>query len=106
MIRVSVLYPNEPGAKFDHKYYMEKHMKLAKQRLGPFWQGYEIDKGVAGRTLEAPPPFVVVAYSYFNSIEDFRKPYEEHGDELLADIPNYTSIRPQVQVSEIQIRDK
>ena len=23
MIRVTVLYPNQPGKKFDHKYYME-----------------------------------------------------------------------------------
>ena len=28
MIKVSVFYPNQPGAKFDHAYYAEKHMPM------------------------------------------------------------------------------
>ena len=26
MIKVSVMYPNKPGARFDHAYYLQKHM--------------------------------------------------------------------------------
>ncbi len=29
MIKVSVMYPNTPGARFDHAYYRDKHMKRA-----------------------------------------------------------------------------
>jgi uncharacterized protein (TIGR02118 family) len=28
MIKVSVMYPNTPGARFNHEYYREKHMPL------------------------------------------------------------------------------
>lgn len=34
MIKVSVMHPNTPGARFDHAYYRDKHMPL-KARLGP-----------------------------------------------------------------------
>jgi uncharacterized protein (TIGR02118 family) len=33
MIKVSVMYPNTPGARFDHEYYREKHMPLVKARM-------------------------------------------------------------------------
>ena len=33
MIRVSVLYAHEAGKKFDHDYYVNKHMKLVRERL-------------------------------------------------------------------------
>src|SRR6185312_4185403 len=34
MIKVSVMYPNTPGGRFDHDYYRDKHMPLVKARLG------------------------------------------------------------------------
>src|SRR5215467_11736108 len=34
MIKVSVMYPNSPGARFDHEYYRDKHMPLLKARMG------------------------------------------------------------------------
>ena len=34
MIRVTVLYPNTEGSKFDLKYYIEKHMALVKAPTG------------------------------------------------------------------------
>jgi uncharacterized protein (TIGR02118 family) len=34
MIKVSVMYPNTPGAGFDSTYYRDKHMPLLKARLG------------------------------------------------------------------------
>jgi uncharacterized protein (TIGR02118 family) len=33
MIKVSVMYPNTPDARFDHEYYREKHMPLVKARM-------------------------------------------------------------------------
>jgi len=34
MIKVSVMYPNTPGSRFDHAYYRDKHMPLLKARMG------------------------------------------------------------------------
>jgi uncharacterized protein (TIGR02118 family) len=30
MFKVSVMYPNKEGARFDHTYYRDKHMPLLK----------------------------------------------------------------------------
>jgi len=102
MIRVSVLYPMGEGKKFDAAYYMQKHMSLVRERLkGLGLVRAEVDKGVAGGAPGAPAPFVYIAHLYFNSIADFQKAMGAHGKEIMADVPNYTNIQPQVQVSEI-----
>jgi uncharacterized protein (TIGR02118 family) len=103
MIRISVLYPNEAGKKFDHDYYKNKHMTLVAQRLKPFGLiRYEVDKGVAGGAPGSPAPFVGACHIYFNALGDFQKGMGQHGKEIMADIPNYTNIQPQIQISEIQ----
>jgi uncharacterized protein (TIGR02118 family) len=61
----------------------------------------EIDKGLSGETSEAPPPFVAVGHLICQSLEDFQKGMAAHGQEFLNDIPNYTTITPQFQVSDI-----
>ncbi len=38
---------------------------------------------------------------FFESLADFRNGMNAHGDEILADVPHYTNLTPQVQVSEI-----
>jgi uncharacterized protein (TIGR02118 family) len=102
MIRVTVLYPNESGKKFDADYYKNKHMKLAGERLKEFGLlRYEVDKGIAGGAPNAPAPFVGACHFYFNAIEDFQKGMAAHGKELMDDIPNYTNIPPTIQISEI-----
>ena len=57
------------------------------------------DIGVGGRA-GAPPPFVAAAHLYFNAATDFLQGTGAHGSELRGDIPNYTDISPQVQISE------
>ncbi len=102
MIRISVLYPNDAGKKFDHAYYKDKHMPLVAQRLKPFGLiRYEVDKGVAGGAPGAPAPFVGACHIYFNTLGEFQKGMGQHGAELMADIPNYTNIPAQIQISEI-----
>ena len=34
MIKVSVMFPNTPGARFNHEYYRDKHMPLLQSRMG------------------------------------------------------------------------
>jgi uncharacterized protein (TIGR02118 family) len=102
MIRVTVLYPNKPDAKFDLDYYVNKHIKTADEKLVSMGMvKSEVDKGIGGMQAGSPPPYVVMAYMVFNSIEDFQKALGAHGDELTADIPNFTNIEPQFQISEI-----
>ena len=101
MIRVTVLYPNNKGSKFDLKYYVEKHMALVKARLDQHGLvRIEVDKGIGGAD-RTPAPFVCIGHLYFNSVQEFQKGLEAHGPELISDVPNYTDIEPQIQISEI-----
>ena len=102
MIRMSVMYPAGDGKKFDLDYYAKNHMALVKSR----WGGMglvrtEVDRGVGGGAPGAPAPFVAVGHVYFNSMEDLQKATKAHGKELFADVPNFTNITPQVQISEV-----
>jgi len=102
MIRISVLYANEPGKKFDHDYYKNRHMRLVGERLKDAGLiRYEVDKGVAGGAPGSPAPFVGACHLYFNSLSDFQKGMGAHGKELMADVPNHTNITPQIQISEV-----
>jgi uncharacterized protein (TIGR02118 family) len=102
MIRVSVLCPHRDGAKFDHDYYARKHMPMVGDRLKPFGLlRYEIDRGIAGGAPGAPAPFVAACHLYFTAPTEFQKGIGTHGKEFMADVPNYTNITPQMQISEI-----
>ncbi len=56
MFRVSVMYPNQEGVKFDIHYYRTKHMDLVKNLLKPFGLiKTEVDRGLSGGgNLSAP----------------------------------------------------
>jgi uncharacterized protein (TIGR02118 family) len=102
MVRISVLYPNEPGKKFDHDYYVNTHMKLVRDRLAGFGVvRTEVDRGVAGGAPGTSAPYVAIGHVYVNTLEGFQKGMGQHGQEIMADIANYTNIQPQMQISEI-----
>ena len=102
MIRVSVLYPNKPGSKFDHAYYAQRHIPMVRTELSRFGLlRVEIDKGLAGEEPDSPAPFVCIGHLYFQSLTDFQNGMLAHGEDLLADVPNYTDLTPQIQVSEM-----
>jgi uncharacterized protein (TIGR02118 family) len=87
---------------FDHAYYVDKHMTLVRER----WGGMglvrtEVDRGVAGGAPGASAPYIAVGHVYFNSLTDFERASTAHGKELFADVPNFTNIQPQVQISEV-----
>ena len=37
---------------------------------------------------------------FFENLDDFQAAFAAHGEELLADIPNYTNVEPVVQIDE------
>jgi uncharacterized protein (TIGR02118 family) len=46
---------------------------------------------------------VAACHLYFNAVADFQKGIAAHGTEIMGDIPNYTDISPQIQISEIVV---
>ena len=103
MIKVSVMYPNTPGARFDHAYYRDKHMPLLKARMGDSGRSYTIDKGLAGGTPGSEPTYVGMCHVFCDSVEAFQAGFGPHAAEILGDIPNYTDLAPVMQISEVVV---
>lgn len=106
MISVTVLYPNKEEARFDWAYYTETHIPLSRRRLGAALKSLAIEQGIAGGTpgLPAPPaPFVAITHLTFDSVPAFEAAFGPHAEEIMADIPKYTSIEPIIQISEVKI---
>jgi len=102
MIRVTVLYPNESGKRFDHEYFTGAHASLVREQLGS--RGlvrFEQDKGVSSADPNVPAPFIAAAHLIFNTVDEVHAAFREVGREMMGDIKNYTDISPQVQISEI-----
>lgn len=103
MIKVSVMYPHKPGARFDHAYYRDKHMPLVKEKLGAACLFYTVDKGLAGGAPGEPPTYVGMCHIYCESPAAFQAAFGPHATEILADIPNYTDLAPVLQISEVVV---
>jgi len=103
MIKVSVMYPNTPGARFDHTYYRDKHMPLVKERLGAACLYYTVDKGLAGGTPSAPATYVGMCHIFCPSAEIFQAAFGPHVKEIMGDILNYTDLTPVIQISEVVV---
>jgi len=101
MIRVSVLYANGPGVRFDHDYYRDRHMPLLKSRMGDACKHYTVDRGLAGGAPGSAAPFVAACHIHCDSLASFQAGFGPHAAEILADIPNYTDVTPVVQISEV-----
>ena len=103
MIRVSVLYPNNEDAKFDLDYYINNHIPMASEALKPYGLGsVEVDKGISAPDPNAPPQYVVMAYLTFDTVENVHEGFKATGRQVMGDIPNFTDIKPEIQISEIQ----
>lgn len=101
LIKVTIMYPNGEGTTFDMDYYKTKHMPMLAKLFGQVMIKYEIDEGVAGRTPEDDIPYLAIGYMYFNSLSDYEGVFGPNSDQILNDIPNYTNIRPTVQISRM-----
>ncbi len=101
MIRITALYRNEEGARFDFDYYLNTHMVMAEQLLGDFgllrWESEKCVRKLDG----SDPDYVCITRLDFSGLEELERGLERHTEELRADFANYTNIEPELQVSEI-----
>lgn len=103
MIKVSVMYPNTPGARFDHDYYRDHHMPMVKSRMGASCKYYTVDKGLAGATPGSPATYIGMCHLFCDSVASFEAGFGPHAQEILADIANYTELSPVIQISEVVV---
>ena len=102
MIRVTVLYPHQEGARFDWSYYLGTHVPMVNRKLGMAAKAGSIDQGISGGVPGTPAPYVAIAHFTFDSVAAFQAAFAPHSQEIMADIPKYTSIEPVIQISEIR----
>ena len=103
MIKVSVLYPSAAGCKFDMNYYLNQHMPMVQQKLGSACKRMAVEEGVAGGAPGAPATYIAMGHLYFDSTDAFETAFAPHAQAIMGDIPNYTSIAPVVQISDVKL---
>ena len=100
MVLLSVLYPNQPGSRFDERYYLDKHIPLVRQR----WDAMGLTDLRLLRGTATPDggaaPYRVLALLTFQSVEALQKAASAHGGEIFGDIPNFTDTQPVAQLNE------
>ena len=103
MVRVTALYRNSQDSTFNFDYYVKTHLELTRERMKDFGIGrIEVVKGIEALDGQKAP-HVCIAHVEFSNIEDLKRGFEAHAEELMADVPNYTNIEPDVQISEVVI---
>ncbi len=105
MVKISLLYPNKQGFKFEMSYYLHTHMPLSIERLSAHkgYKGVSVERGLAGDTPGSDPPYVAMCHYLFDTVEDFLAAFTSHAALLQGDMPNYTDIPPMIQISAVEI---
>jgi uncharacterized protein (TIGR02118 family) len=101
MIKVSVLYPNKPGSRFDVDYYLTVHMPMAVRLLGSALKAATAEIGVSGALPGEPAPYAAIAGFTCESAKIFTEALMPVATQLQGDIPRYTDIEPVIQISEL-----
>ena len=104
MIKVSIMYPNTKGSKFDVEYYVETHMPMSVRLLSahPGFKGVSVEAGISGDKPGSAPAYVAMCNLLFNSVEEFWAATSPHGETLQDDMLNCTDIVPVIQISEVR----
>jgi uncharacterized protein (TIGR02118 family) len=103
MVRVTILYPNRPGSRFDVEYYLNTHVPTISRLLESVIKDLTVDIGARGAGTESSPPFVAIFAITCESVEAFTTGFAPHAAQLQGDIANYTDVEPIVQISDIRI---
>jgi len=103
MVRVSVLYPNKPGGRFDMNYYLTKHMPMVREKLGAALKGVTVEQGISGMAPDSKPEFVTMCHLLFESRAAHDAAVAPHEKALVGDIPNFTDIEPHFQFSDVKL---
>jgi uncharacterized protein (TIGR02118 family) len=108
MVKISILYPHSPGARFDFDHYIQRHMPRSIELLSahPGFRAVSVERGVGGAEPGSPPAYTAACFFTFDTVESFLAAFMPHAAELQADMPNYTDITAQIQFNEILIESK
>lgn len=104
MIKVSLLFPNSESSKFDMDYYCSHHIPMLQRKLGRACRRVAVEEGLVVGSQSSPPAFIAMGHLYFESVEAFQTAFNPHLAAIMEDLPNYTNIRPMIQISAIKLQ--
>ena len=105
MTKISILYPNNEGSRFDLSYYVGTHMPISIKLLSAHsgFKGVSVERGLRGPQPGSDAAYVAMCHFLFDSMEDFLAAFLPHASALQGDMSNYTDTNPIIQVSEVLI---
>jgi uncharacterized protein (TIGR02118 family) len=102
MFRTLAMFPKTDGGHFDMSYFLDQHLPMVEALLGGTGLvGIEVEEGV---DIEPPGPavaYVVLASLTFDTLEALERAMVTYSAELTKDFPNFTNLRPQIQVNRV-----
>ena len=101
MVKVSVLYPNSAGTKFDMAYYLNHHIPMVRRLLGSALKGVSVEHGISGEEPGSLAPHIATLHLLFDSVQAFQASFAPHAREIMEDILKYTNSQPVVQIGEV-----
>ena len=105
MVKISILYTNSQSAWFDFDYYINKHMPMSIDLLSIHqgFRGVSVERGLMGATPDSDATYTAMCHFLFDSTEDFMSAFSPNAPVLQGDMPNYTDIKPVIQINNVLI---
>ncbi|MEZ5225140.1 MAG: EthD family reductase [Acidimicrobiales bacterium] len=94
MISVLIMYPQTADSTFDMDYYTSTHMPLFAEVLGDACKGW-------GASTVKGDEWAAYGWAMVESQEAFDAAMAAGGAKVMADVPNYTNISPQLLLGEV-----
>ena len=105
MVKISILYPNGQDSRFDMDYYLNTHMPASIELLSANkgFKGVSVERGLGGEVPGSAPTYIAMCQFLFDTVEDFVAAFTPNAAFLQGDMPNYTDIKPIIQISAVEI---
>ncbi len=101
MFSATVLYPKTVDSHFDLDCYLNSHTPLVRELVtSEGLVSVDLRSGVAGGTPDTLPAYAMICNLNFGTVEELQNVLAKHGPKLMADIPNFTNVQPEIQISE------
>ncbi|WAO88885.1 Hypothetical protein NCS54_00625000 [Fusarium falciforme] len=89
---ITVLFPNEPDAKYDFEYYVSKHMPLIQECWGKYgaksWSATQFTGGLDG----SPSPYAFGSVVEWEDADQVKTAFEgPEAAEIMGDVANFSN---------------